>query len=63
MCSWLTAILNSVPEHVPEQFAASAEKIRRLQPRRMVPCHYDFLDGERHRRRFAKLYGLDDWEK
>jgi glyoxylase-like metal-dependent hydrolase (beta-lactamase superfamily II) len=53
------AILNSVPEH----FAASAEKIRWLRPRRLVPCHYDFLDGERHRRRFAKLYGLDDWEK
>ena len=53
------AILNSVPE----QFAASAEKIRRLQPRRMVPCHYDFLDGELHRRRFAKLFGLDDWGK
>lgn len=52
-------ILNSVPE----QFAASAEKIRRLRPRRLVPCHYDFLDGELHRRRFAKLYGLNDWEK
>jgi glyoxylase-like metal-dependent hydrolase (beta-lactamase superfamily II) len=52
------AILNSVPE----QFAASAEKIRRLKPRRMVPCHFDFLDGELHRRRFAKLFGLDDWE-
>jgi glyoxylase-like metal-dependent hydrolase (beta-lactamase superfamily II) len=53
------AILNSVPE----QFAASAEKIRWLRPRRVVPCHYDFLDGELHRRRFAKLYGLADWEK
>ena len=52
------AILNSVPE----QFAASAEKIRRLQPRRMVPCHYDFLDGKLHRRRFAKLFGFTDWE-
>ena len=52
------AILNSVPE----LFAASAEKIRQLQPRRIVPCHYDFLDGERHRRRFAKLYGLNDWK-
>jgi glyoxylase-like metal-dependent hydrolase (beta-lactamase superfamily II) len=52
------AILNSVPE----QFAASAEKIRRLQLRHMVPCHYDFLDGELHRRRFAKLFGLDTWE-
>jgi glyoxylase-like metal-dependent hydrolase (beta-lactamase superfamily II) len=51
------AILNSAPE----QFAASAEKIRRLRPRRIVPCHCDVLDGERHRRRFAKLYGLDDW--
>jgi glyoxylase-like metal-dependent hydrolase (beta-lactamase superfamily II) len=49
-------ILNSIPG----QFAASAEKIRRLRPRRMVPCHYDFLDGERHRQRFTKLYGLDD---
>jgi glyoxylase-like metal-dependent hydrolase (beta-lactamase superfamily II) len=53
------AILNSMPE----QFAVSAEKIRRIQPRRMVPCHYDFLDAERHRRRFAKLFGLDDWNK
>ena len=50
-------ILNSAPELLP----ASAEKIRRLQPRRLVPCHFDFLDGERHRRRFAKLYGLKDW--
>ena len=51
------AILNSVPE----QFAASAEKIHQLRPRRMVPCHYDFLDGELHGRRFAKLYGYMDW--
>jgi glyoxylase-like metal-dependent hydrolase (beta-lactamase superfamily II) len=45
------AILNSVPE----QFAASVEKVRRLNPRWIVPCHFDFLDGELHRRRFAKL--------
>ena len=51
------AILNSAPE----QFAASAEKIRQLQPRWIVPCHYDFLDGELHRKRFAKLYGFADW--
>jgi glyoxylase-like metal-dependent hydrolase (beta-lactamase superfamily II) len=51
------AILNSAPE----LFASSAEKIRRLAPRRVVPCHYDFLDGELHRRRFAKLYGFRDW--
>lgn len=48
------AILNSVPE----QFPASVEKVRRLNPRWIVPCHYDYLDGELHRRRFAKLNGL-----
>jgi len=51
-------ILNSAPELLP----ASAEKIRRLKPRRIVPCHFDVLDGDRHRRRFAKLYGFADWE-
>jgi len=51
------AILNSVPE----QLAASAEKIRRLAPRHIMPCHFDVLDGELHRRRFARLYGMDDW--
>ena len=45
------AILNSVPEHFP----ASVEKIRRLNPRWIVPSHYDYLDGALHRRRFAKL--------
>ncbi len=52
------AILNSAPELFPE----SAAKIRQLKPRWMVPCHFDVLDGNRHRRRFAKLYGFDDWE-
>ncbi len=52
------AILNSVPELLP----ASVEKIRRLGPRWIVPCHFDFLDGKLHRRRFAKLYGMADWE-
>jgi glyoxylase-like metal-dependent hydrolase (beta-lactamase superfamily II) len=51
-------ILNSVPELFP----ASVEKIRRLKPRWIAPCHFDFLDGELHRRRFAKLYGMADWE-
>jgi glyoxylase-like metal-dependent hydrolase (beta-lactamase superfamily II) len=51
-------ILNSVPE----QFPASAEKIRRLKPRLIVPCHFDRLDGDLQRRRFAKLYGFADWE-
>lgn len=53
------AILNSVPE----QFAGSVEKLRRLNPRWMVPCHYDFLDGALHRRRFAKLHNLEWPEK
>lgn len=48
------AILNSVPAHFP----ASVEKVCRLNPRWIVPSHYDYLDGELHRRRFAKLYGI-----
>ena len=52
------AILNSAPERLP----ASAQKIAALKPRLMVPCHFDFLNGELHRKRFAKLYGLADWE-
>ena len=52
------AILNSAPE----QFAASMEKIRRLNPRWIVPSHYDYLDGALHRRRYAKLFGFD-WPK
>jgi glyoxylase-like metal-dependent hydrolase (beta-lactamase superfamily II) len=53
-----SALLNSVPEH----FAGSVEKIRRLAPRFMIPSHRDFLDGELHRRRFAKLFGIADWK-
>jgi len=51
-------ILNSAPEQLP----ASAEKIRQRQPRWLMPCHFDVLDGDLHRRRFAKLYGFADWE-
>jgi glyoxylase-like metal-dependent hydrolase (beta-lactamase superfamily II) len=51
------AILNSVPERFPE----SVEKVRRLNPRWIVPSHYDFLDGALHRKRFARLYRLKDW--
>ena len=51
-------ILNSLPE----QLAASAEKIRRLEPRWIIPCHLDVLDGKLHRKRFAKLYGFKDWK-
>jgi len=51
------AILNSVPEHFP----VSAERIRRLAPRLIVPNHYDVLDGELHQQRFRRLYCLPDW--
>jgi glyoxylase-like metal-dependent hydrolase (beta-lactamase superfamily II) len=44
-------ILNSAPELIPESF----EKVRRLDPRLMVPQHYDVLDGTLHRRRFERL--------
>jgi glyoxylase-like metal-dependent hydrolase (beta-lactamase superfamily II) len=53
------AILNSAPELL----ASSAEKIRHLHPHQLLPCHFDFLDGDLHRRRFAKLYGFNDWYK
>lgn len=52
-------ILNSAPELLDP----SAEKIRQLKPRGMIPCHFDFPDGDLHRRRFVKLYGLADWEE
>jgi len=51
------AILNSVPELFP----VSLEKIRRLAPRLLVPNHYDVLDGELHRRRFCRLFKVNDW--
>lgn len=51
------AILNSAPE----LFAASLEKVRQLAPRLMIPNHYDFRDGELHRRRFCRLNRLKDW--
>jgi glyoxylase-like metal-dependent hydrolase (beta-lactamase superfamily II) len=53
------AIFNSAPELL----RASAEKIRRLRPRWVVPNHFDFLDGDLHRRRFVKLHGFEDWEE
>ena len=45
------AILNSRPELIP----ASLEKARQLNPRLMVPQHYDILDGALHRRRFDRM--------
>jgi glyoxylase-like metal-dependent hydrolase (beta-lactamase superfamily II) len=44
-------ILNSAPALIP----GSLEKARQLNPRFMVPQHYDVLDGELHRRRFDRL--------
>ena len=51
------AILNSAPELLN----SSAEKIHRLKPRLMFPCHFDVFNGDLLRRRFAKLYGFKDW--
>jgi glyoxylase-like metal-dependent hydrolase (beta-lactamase superfamily II) len=50
------AILNSAPELIP----ASLERARRLNPRLMVPQHYDVLDGLLHRRRFDRLMAKAD---
>jgi glyoxylase-like metal-dependent hydrolase (beta-lactamase superfamily II) len=53
------AILNSAPELIP----ASLEKARRLNPRLMVPQHYDVLDGALHRRRFDRLLAKQSRKK
>ena len=45
------AILNSVPEKFPESF----RRIRALNPRLVIPGHYDLFDGELHRARFDAL--------
>lgn len=44
-------ILNSRPELIP----GSLRKAGRLDPRLIVPNHYDFADGELHKRRFEGL--------
>ncbi|MBI3884907.1 MAG: MBL fold metallo-hydrolase [Opitutae bacterium] len=44
-------ILNSRPELIP----ASLRRAQALNPRYIVPQHYDILDGELHRRRFDTL--------
>jgi glyoxylase-like metal-dependent hydrolase (beta-lactamase superfamily II) len=48
------AILNSAPELM----AASAEKVRRLNPKFIVPQHFDVLDGALHKQRAWKLFGF-----
>lgn len=45
-------ILNSVPE----RFAESFRRVAALDPRWIVPNHYDQLDGARLRRRFDRLH-------
>jgi hypothetical protein len=45
-------ILNSVPA----RFDASFRRVAELNPRWIVPNHYDLLDGARLRRRFDALY-------
>lgn len=44
-------IFNAAPERIP----ASLEKARELNPRWIVPQHYDVLDGALHRRRFDEF--------
>jgi hypothetical protein len=44
-------ILNTAPQLIP----GSLRRALALNPRLMVPQHYDFLDGELHRRRFDHL--------
>ncbi len=38
-----------------ELIAGSLEKARRLDPRFMIPQHYDFFDGTLHRERFQRM--------
>jgi glyoxylase-like metal-dependent hydrolase (beta-lactamase superfamily II) len=45
------AILNSRPALIPGSF----RRVRDMAPRWIVPNHYDFLDGDLHRRRFERL--------
>ncbi|PYQ64262.1 MAG: hypothetical protein DMF53_07965 [Acidobacteria bacterium] len=44
-------ILNSQPERIP----ASLRRALELDPRWIIPNHYDFCDGALHKRRFVEL--------
>ena len=48
------AILNSVPQH----FSHSFQRMRDLNPALIIPSHYDFFDGQLHRRRFDRYCQL-----
>jgi glyoxylase-like metal-dependent hydrolase (beta-lactamase superfamily II) len=52
------AVLNTAEKQFPE----SLEKIRRLNPKWILPSHYDRTDGSLHRDRFAKLFGIKEWQ-
>ncbi|HWA85620.1 MAG TPA: MBL fold metallo-hydrolase [Opitutus sp.] len=52
-------ILNSAPELI----WPSLKKAQALNPRWMVPQHYDFLDGALHRRRFDALMERIAWRR
>ncbi len=39
----------------PEKFPVSLQRVRELNPRRVIPNHYDRLDSELHRRRLQCL--------
>lgn len=45
------AIFNAEPRLIP----ASLEKAQQLNPRWIIPQHYDVMDGELHRRRFDAM--------
>lgn len=45
------AILNSRPELIP----ASLARVQKMNPRLMIPQHYDILDAALHRERFQRL--------
>ena len=47
-------ILNSQPERLPASFARVAE----LNPRFLLPNHYDYADPQLHRQRFQKHFPL-----
>ncbi len=40
----------------PELLPGSLRRVKDLDPRWIVPNHYDVLDGELHKRRFLELY-------
>lgn len=53
------AIFNCVPALIPESLA----KAQRLNPRWMIPQHYDVLDGALHRRRFEAMMERRAWRR